>query len=111
MAHFLIDKRPDEVIRYDVDFSELLSDSDTILDVAKTTAALKVFNSAGEDKTHFIIQSLIFVVKTVTLVIQNGLNGEDYNIYVKGIGDVGFNTTQPVRVVELRVRLTLCGNV
>lgn len=111
MAHFLIDKRPDEVIRYDVDFSELLLDTDTQLDTAKTKAALKVFNSGGEDKTHFIIQDVLFDSKLLTLVIQNGLNGEDYNIYVKGIGDVSYNTNQPVRVIELRSRLTLCGNV
>lgn len=111
MAHFLIEKRPAEVLSYAVYFSDLLGPSDTQLDTAKTTAALRVTNTAGEDKKSYLIRSLTFSTTTVTLVLQNGIDGEDYVITVIGVGNTNFDTYQPARVIELRVRATLCGNV
>ena len=109
MAHFIVEKRSMEYLPYDVDFTGLLSDSDTILDTTKTTAVVK--DSAGVDQTALIIKSKSFSGKVVTLNLKDGVDGEDYNIWVTGVGDVSFATNNPVRVIELRVRDYIVGNV
>jgi hypothetical protein len=109
MAHFITDKRTMETLSYIINFSELLSDSDTQLDTDKTSVIL--YNSKKEDKTALVLQKLIFSGKSVTLVLKDGLDGEDYTIYITGRGDVSYLTLAPTRVLELRVRDSLCGNV
>jgi len=109
MAHFLTDKRTMEVLPYEVDFSPVLSDSDTVLDPVKTT--VKIVDSAGKDQTGSILQKATFSGTVVTLVLKDGIDGEDYTIYVMGQGDVSYLTNQPVRVIEMRVRDTLVGNI
>ena len=109
MAEFLLDKRSSEVRPYDVNFSEILGDTDTKLDSEKTTVLIR--DSAGVDRTTSILQRTIFSGFIVTLILKDGIDQEDYTIFVKGVGDVEFLTVQPVRVIELRVRDTLVGNL
>jgi hypothetical protein len=86
-----------------------LDDSDTILDTVKTTVLIK--DSKGLDKTDYLLQKKVFSGKTITIVLHNGLDGEDYTIWVTGFGDVSYLTNSPVRVIEVRVRDTLVGNL
>lgn len=113
MAHFLEYKSANQVLPFEVDFTDLLTDQDTQLDLVKCQEALTVTNSAGEDKKSYLVQEMIIegLTKLMTLVLVNGLNGEDYLISVVGIGDVSFKTKRPVRLLELRVRNTLLGNL
>lgn len=109
MAHFLIDKRSMEMLAYELDFSDLLSDNDTLLSPTLTSIIIK--DSQGVDRKSLILQVAQFSGKVVTLVLKDGIDGEDYNIWVTGQGDVSFATRKPTRVIELRVRDTLVGNL
>jgi hypothetical protein len=108
MAHFLIDKRSTEKLSYIVDFSEILGLTDTSLQAATVT----IYDSAGVDKTATILQvaTLNNAAMTVALSLKDGLDGEDYTIYVKGSGNNESLTVSPVRVIELRVRDNIVGN-
>jgi hypothetical protein len=109
MAEFLVDKRSFEKRPYEVDFGEILGDTDTQLDQVKTVA--QVIDSSGKDVTGTIVQKLIFNLMKVTLILKDGLDGEDYTIFVRGFGNNESDNVQPVRVIELRVRDTLVGNL
>lgn len=111
MAHFLEYKTPAQVTTYLVDFSDLLGPADTGLDLQKCKDALVVLNSAGEDKKAYLVQSMSAANKVLSLVLVNGISGEDYTLSIRGIGDVDFLTYQAVRVLELRVRDKLVGNL
>lgn len=107
MAHFLVDKRSTEKLPYDVNFSEIMGASDT--QVASVT--IVAYDSAGVDRTSLIVQQSAISGFVVTLTLKDGLDGEDYIIYVTAKGDVNSSTVTPVRVIELRVRDTLVGNM
>lgn len=109
MAEFLLDKRSIEIRPYDVNFSEILGDTDTKLDENRTTVLVK--DSAGVDQTRMILQKALFSGFIVTLILKGGIDQEDYTIFVQGAGDVEYANVQPVRVIELRVRDTLVGNL
>jgi hypothetical protein len=112
MAHFIIYKRPIEITNYEVNFEDLLTDSDLKLDTNLTKVVVE--NSAGEDKTDYLLQKLIFPVTTpkrVQAIFANGLNGEDYLAYFNAFGDVSFQTNGPNRILEIRVRNRLAGNL
>ena|SRR5258706_16293693 len=110
MAHFVLYKRPLEVATFDFDYSILLPDVDTILDTVKSY--VQVFNSAGEDKTSYLITPPItYSVKIATVVIANGLDGEDYSINFYGVGNVSAGKPTPNRILEMRVRKNIAGNL
>lgn len=107
MAHFIIYKRPVEITSYSVDFSDLLTSPDTILDVDKSRVV--VIDSAGQDQSVYFNQKTTFSTLVMTALLQNGLNGEDYSVNFNGVG----NSTLQVynRILEVRVRTKLAGNI
>ena len=111
MAHFLEYKSQGQVLPYDFDFTDLLTVADTQLDLVKCKEALLVRDSAGEDKLAYLVQSTSILGKVLTVVLANGLEGEDYWIAAKGYGNVSFLTRQPVFTLELRVRNKILGNL
>jgi hypothetical protein len=98
-----------ELFKYDLDFGELLGDSDTQLDPVKSSVV--AYDSAGVDRTKAIVKNVLYSGKIMTLVLGDGVDGEDYTIYATGVGNAQFNQIQPVRVIELRVRDTIVGNL
>lgn len=109
MAHFVIYKRPAEVTQYQVDFSELMDTSDTALDTDETKVT--VFDTLEADKSSYFIQKLIFSGLKVTAVLVNGLDGEDYLVYYDAVGNVSKPNLKINRILEVRVRSKLSGNL
>ena len=107
MAQFLLYKRPAEVIPYTADFTDLLP-SDTELD---STSKAQALDTADEDQTSFLVQSAIVTAgsKILTITLMNGLNGEDYTVYLNGVGA----TTKKLHslILEVRVRSKIAGNL
>lgn len=109
MAHYVLYKRISEVTDFDFDFTELLPETDTLLDTSKSVC--KVVNSAGDDKTSYFLQSLTFNGMVATAHLVNGLEGEDYLVYFYGVGNVSQGKPTPNRILELRVRERIAGNL
>ena len=107
MAHFLIYKRPVEVTSYSVDFSDLLTTPDTILDI--NLSRVVVVDSAGVDQSTYFVQKTTFSGLVMTAILQNGLDSEDYIVNFNGVG----NSTSQLynRILEVRVRSKLAGNI
>ena len=112
MAHYVLYKRPAEISTYQFDFTELLPD-DANLD--QTKSYVKVEDSAGKDQTSYFIQKIAYnestLDKKATVQMANGLNGEDYSVYFYGVGNVTLGNPTPNRILEMRCRQKIAGNL
>lgn len=95
---FLI-KHPDAVAEYEFDFLNDIPENDSLIDYTLT-----VMNSAGDDvlATDEVAASAFINTSDITVEFSGGIEGENYFITVLGV--LGTSTTNPVKLVEMRVR-------
>lgn len=112
MAHQVLYKRPAEISTYEFDFTDLLP-LDANLD--QTKSYVKVEDSAGKDQTGYFVQKISYneltLDKKATVQMANGLNGEDYLVYFYGVGNMTLGVPTPNRILEMRCRSKIAGNL
>lgn len=104
MAHDVIYKHPSDEVLYSVDFTDDLPDDTTVTSSSAVTAV----DSAGASASA-VVGTVSQSGMLVKAVLQAGTNLEDYTITVSGRG--GTTSRDSTKVVEMRVRSSLQGNI
>ena len=104
MAMDVVYKRTTEDVPYTFDFTDLLPSTDATVTLVSVIAT----DTAGVDKSSTVLSGSAAATKTLTTVLQAGLEGEDYVVRATARGATsGRDFTQ---VIEMRVRDTIIGN-
>lgn len=105
MAQDVIYKRTTEDIPYTFDFTLDLPSTDSSV----TLVSIIATNTAGTDSSSTVLSGSAASGKTLTTVLQAGTEGDDYVIRATARGAT--SSRDFTKVVEMRVRDTIVGNV
>jgi len=104
MAHDVLYKHPNDEISYTVDYTDDL-DGDTSISSGSAASAV---DSDGTNAPT-VIGSISRSGMVLTIPLQAGTDGEDYVITLTGRGTT--TSLDATKIVEMRVRASLLGNV